>query len=57
MIRAQVNLEQERATVDYDPQGLTVARMLEAVHGTVILPGLRRAIARTTRAHRDKPAG
>jgi hypothetical protein len=43
--------------VDYDPQVLTVARMVEAVQGTVILPGLRRAIGRTTRAHRDKPAG
>jgi copper chaperone CopZ len=57
VIRAQVNLEQERATVDYDPQVLTVARMVETVQGIVILPGLRRAIGRTTRAHRDKPTG
>jgi copper chaperone CopZ len=52
--RAQVNLEGERATVDYDPHALTIARMVGAIQGTVILPGVRRAMARTARARRGQ---
>ncbi len=51
-----MDLEGERAIVDYDSRVLTIARMVEAIGRTVILPGVRRAIARTTRARRGERA-
>gem|GEM_PF-7103175 len=46
---ARVSLGQERAIVDYDPRALSIARMLEAIRGTVVLPAVRLAIQRTSR--------
>ena len=51
---AEVCLERERATVDYDPRVLTAARMIKAVRGTVVLPAARRALQRVTRPHRTR---
>ena len=48
-ISARVSLEGERAIVDYDPRALTIARLVEAIRGTVVLPAVRRAIQRTSR--------
>lgn len=50
----RVNLGTERATVDYDSRALTVARMIEAVRGTTVLPAVRRAIQRIPRARRGR---
>jgi copper chaperone CopZ len=56
VISAGVSLEQERAVVDYDPRALTVARMLEAIRSTVLLPAVRRAIERSARSRRGRPS-
>lgn len=56
MTVADVSLERERAIVDYDPSVLTVARMMEAIQGSVILPRLRRAIERTAGLPRNRQA-
>jgi len=53
---ARVSLGQERAIVDYDPRALSIARMLEAIRGTVVLPAVRRAIERTPRPRRGRPS-
>ena len=55
-ISARVSLEGERAIVDYDPRALTIARLLEAIRGTVVLPAVRRAIERTPRPRRGRPS-
>ena len=57
MTVADVSLERERAIVDYDPSVLTVARMMEAIQGSVILPRLRRAIEHAVRALHGEQAG
>lgn len=55
-ISARVSLEGERAIVDYDPRALTIARLVEAIRGTVVLPAVRRAIQRTPRPRRGRPS-
>lgn len=55
-ISARVSLEGERAIVDYDPRALTIARLVEAIRGTVVLPAVRRAIERTPRPRRGRPS-
>jgi len=42
-----VSLNEERAVVTYDSNTLGVAKMIEVIQRSVILPGLRRAIGRT----------
>jgi copper chaperone CopZ len=54
---ATVSLERERAIVEYDPRALTVAGMLAAIRGSVLLPGVRRAIQRTARPRRGRQPG
>jgi copper chaperone CopZ len=53
---ARVSLGQERAIVDYDPRALSIARLVEAIRGTVVLPAVRRAIQRTPRPRRGRPS-
>ncbi|MEK6717100.1 MAG: heavy metal-associated domain-containing protein [candidate division NC10 bacterium] len=55
-ISARVSLEGERAIVDYDPRALTIARLVEAIRGTVVLPAVRRAIERTPHPRRGRPS-
>ncbi len=55
-ISARVSLARERAIVDYDPRALTIARMVEAIGDTVVLPAVRRAIQRTPRPRRGRPS-
>jgi hypothetical protein len=50
----EVDLERERATVDYDPGLLTISRLEEAIQRSVILPQVRRAIARMARPRRGR---
>ena len=54
VIGARVSLEGDRAIVDYDPRALTVATMVQAIRGTVVLPALRQAIQRTSRPRRGR---
>jgi hypothetical protein len=53
----KVSLEQEHALVDYDPNALTVAKMVKAIQRSVILPRFRRVIERTARPRRGRQAG
>ncbi|MBI2114451.1 MAG: heavy-metal-associated domain-containing protein [candidate division NC10 bacterium] len=55
-ISARVSLARERAIVDYDPRALTIARMVEAIGDTVVLPAARRAIERASRPRRGRPS-
>ncbi len=55
-ISSRVSLREERAIVDYDPRALTIARLVEAIRGTVVLPAVRRAIERTSRPRRGRPS-
>lgn len=54
MAAAEVSLERERATVDYDPGVLTAARLLEAIRASVVLPGLRRALEGAAEIRKEK---
>ena len=51
-----MSLERERAVVDYDPNALTVPKMVEAIRRSVIMPRLRRAIGRTAGPRRGRQA-
>lgn len=51
-----VSLERERAIVNYDPDALTVPKMVEAIQRSVVFPSLRRVIERTVRPRRGRQA-
>jgi len=44
-----VSLDEDRVVVTYDSNALGIARMLDIIQRSVIFPGLRRALGRTTR--------
>ena len=57
MSGVDVSLERERAIVDYNPEALTVPKMVAAIQRSVVLPRLRRAIERSTRPRRSRQEG
>lgn len=56
MSAVEVSLEHESAIVDYDPDVLTVPKMVAAVQQSVVFPRFRRAIERTARPRRGRQA-